>query len=336
MSNLSFRSILTRRLAVVSAIVLFAFSGLATVLPGQEIEEGTAAEGGNAGNQNQTATNFEPAPEGGYNQNDYNPLGLVDARFKITNFNLDRRYAGNGRGEFLDVVFDVNNLTSENVRLFAYVIAFYETDAVNERERNWVPYPVWRDRDYPSEQFLIHHITITPEDIPETSVWNPSDSDYIDYATTITRMRESVAGNVPVPDVRPPFWKYIEYINSHPTQGLEFTLYGDKGPTPDKVVQSNFPRPTPEEQKIRIHENLYKHKYTLQNNRRVTIFRSHHYSKFRADYKFFNRVAILLYDAEKAEAFETQKAEGVGEGDEPINPLIFKKVYAMERPLKNS
>ena len=41
MSNLSFRSILTRRLAVVSAIVLFAFSGLATVLPGQEIEEGT-------------------------------------------------------------------------------------------------------------------------------------------------------------------------------------------------------------------------------------------------------------------------------------------------------
>ncbi len=322
-----------RRLLVLSAVVLFSVSGLFSVLTGQTIEEGgqpatdAAPEG---------QVEFSPAPEGGFSANDYNPLALVDSRFRVTNFNLDRRYAGNGHGEFLDVVFDVNNLTSENVRLYAYVVAFYETDAVNKRQRQWVPYPRWRDRDYPAEQFLVHQITVTPQDIPDASVWNPSDSDYHDYVTTILRMRGGVAGNVPVPDIKPPFWKYVEYINAHPTQGLEFTLYGEKGPTPDKIVQSNFPKPTAEEQKKRVHKNLFRHKYTLQHNRRVTIFRSHHFSRFRADYKFYNRVAIMLFDADKADAMEAQAAEGIGEGDEPINPLIFKKVFQFNKRLKNS
>ncbi|MEQ9365572.1 MAG: hypothetical protein RIF32_15100 [Leptospirales bacterium] len=322
-----------RKLFVICSVVLFAAFGLVSVLPGQTIEEGgqpatdSAPEG---------EVEFTPAPDGGFSANDYNPLALVDARFRVANFNLDRRYAGNGHGEFLDVVFDVNNLTSENVRLYAYVVAFYESDAVNERERQWVPYPRWRDRDYPAEQFLVHQITVTPQDIPTASVWNPSDSDYHDYVTTILRMRGGVAGNVPVQDIKPPFWKYVEYINAHPTQGLEFTLYGEKGPTPDKILQSNFPRPTPEEQKSRVHKNLFRHKYTLQHNRRVTIFRSHHFSRFRADYKFFNRVAIMLFDADKADAMEAQAAEGVGEGDEPISPLIFKKVFQFNKPLKNS
>lgn len=321
------------KLSVLSAVVLFSISGFVTVLPGQNIEEGTTPADG-AGNQNQTE--FTPAPEGGFSENDYNPLSLIDPRFKVENFNLDRRFAGNGHGEFLDVVFDLNNLTNDNVRLYAYVVAFYESDAVNERERNWVPYPKWRDRDYPAEQFLVHQITITPQDIPQTAVWNPSDSDYHDYVTTVTRMRNSVAGDVPVPDVLPPFWKYVEYINAHPTQGLEFTLYGAKGPTPDKITQHNFPQPTPEEQKNRLHDRLYLHKYSLQHNRRVTIFRSHHFSRFRADYKFFNRVAVILFDADKADAFEAQIKEGVSEGDEPIRPLIFKKVFRFDTPLKNS
>jgi hypothetical protein len=325
-----------RKLPVPGVAVILLISGLFSVLPGQDIEEGNQPAPTTVAADTNGEAEFPPAPEGGYSANNYIPLQLIDPRFQVTHFNLDRRFAGNGHGEFLDVVFDVNNLTSEDVRLFAFVVAFYESDAVNERARNWVPYPSWRDRDYMKEQFLIHHIAITPRDIPDSTIWNPSDSDYHDYATTITRMRESVAGDVPIPDIKPPFWKYIEYINAHPTRGLEFTLHGDKGPTPDKVLQSNFPVPTPEEQRVRIHKSLYKHKYDLYHDRRVTIFRSHHYSKFRADYHFFNRVAILLFDAEKAVAFEKQRAEGVAAGDEPIQPLIFKKVFAFDSPMKNN
>lgn len=326
---------LSRKVLGFGLAVLFSISAMVNILPGQTIEEGN---GGAAGtdSEDEFAVKFSPAPEGGYIENNYSPLALIDPRFKIANFNLDRRFAGNGHGEFLDVVFDVNNLTSEDVRLYAYVVAFYESDAVNTRERKWVPYPRWRDRDYPAEQNLVHYITVTPQDIPEDSVWNPTDSDYFDYATTVNRMRDSIAGDVPVPDVKPPFWKYLEYINAHPTDGLEFVLYGAKGPTPDKIVQSNFPRPTPEEQKKRVHKNLFKHKYTLQHNRRSTIFRSHHFTRFRADYRFFNRVAVLIYDAEKAEAMEKQKEEGVGEGDDVIEPLIYKRVFMFnDRLMKN-
>ncbi len=308
--------------------------GAFSMLVGQDIQEGPA--GGDQQEDAGDTADLKPAPEGGYRQNNYDPLALIDPRFTVSHFNLDRRFSGNGRGEFLDVVFDLNNSTSKPVRLYVWVVAFYETDAVNERKRNWVPYPGWRDRDYPAEENLVHHITITPQDIPDEIVWNVDDPDWHKQTTIIERMRNGLAGDVPYPDVHPPFWKYLQFIIMNPTKGLEFTLYGDTSPTPDKIVQSNFPQPTPEEIKIGLHKNLFKHKYTLQHTRRKTIFRSHHYSGFRADYKFFNRVAILVFDADRADAFEAQASEGIGEGDQPIEALVYKKVFAFEKPLKNN
>jgi len=145
-------------------------------------------------------------------------------------------------------------------------------------------------------------MTVTPSDINDNDVWDRNDPDYLSYEKIVNRMENSVSATEPVYHLHPPFWKYLTYVTKNPEKGLKFTLYGEKGPTQDKLVQSNYIPPTPEEKKIRIHKTLVKHKYTLDQNRKKTIFRSHHFSKFRTDYFFFNTVysRMVYYGSKKA------------------------------------
>ncbi|MBL8020027.1 MAG: hypothetical protein JNM27_10215 [Leptospirales bacterium] len=266
---------------------------------------------------------------------DFDPIAVKDPRFVVTNVNFDRRYAPNGIGEFLDVVFDLKNLTSEPVEFYAYVLAFWETDSVDNNTRRMIPYPSWRVNDPARGEYLVHYITVTPKDIEEKEIWSDKDPDFKHYSHIIDRMRDSVATTEPVSDVRPPYWKYLSYISQRPAQGLKFKLYGEKGPGQHETIQTNYIPPTAEEKKLKVHRTLPQHKFTIENNRRATIFRSHHYSAYRADFRFFNMVSIVLFDAKQADAYEEQKkAGGPKAGEAKINPLVYKQTFRIARPLR--
>lgn len=311
--------------ATVFIALFIMVSGLFSVILSQNIEEG--------GNANGTDNAERQRPERVISIDQYRPVAVTDPRISVTGLNFDRRYAMNGTGEFLDVVFYVNNLTSEDIRLRAYVVAAYETDTVDEDLREWIPYPVWRNRDFAEERVMTHHIAITPGNINKDVIWDVNDADYVEYKTMINRMRNSVAGDRPIPEMYPPLWKYLQYINTYPENGLLFTLYGDKSPPVTEAVQSNYVAPTPEEMRKKIFHNLDAHTYTLEHTRRKTIFRSHHYSNFRAYYRFFNTVAIMIFDDVRMQEYIRQRDAGeVPAGERVINPLIYKKIFQIDIP----
>lgn len=264
----------------------------------------------------------------------YNPVAVNDPRFKIHNITVERRYAGNGMGEVLDVVFEIHNRKREPVELIGWVIATKETNAVNENSRNLVPYPTWRTHDPLKEVFLVHNVHISPKQIPAEKIWSEKDKDYQIAQMQINRWRNAVATTEPIDDPYPPIWKYVAYISRYPTQGLAFTLPGVTSPTEDKAVQSDYIPMTAEERKNRVHKTLDQHTYTLEHMSRKTVYRTHHYEYYRDDMDFFNRVSILVFDAEKAKQYEEQAGRQLNDGEERINPMVYYRTFTIDRKLK--
>jgi|YNPMSStandDraft_2_1061718.scaffolds.fasta_scaffold03948_2 hypothetical protein len=265
---------------------------------------------------------------------DYFPVSMEDPKISVTEVSVDRRFSPDGKGEILDIFFNIDNNTSERIDLFVWVIAYYETDAVEKEERRIVPYPTWRVYDPDKRTYLTRFIKITPKDIPIDKIWNPEDPDYQKYHNVIKRMRNVVGNLKVIGDVYPPVWKYVSYIMRYPTQGVPTIMYGDLGPTPDKLLFTNFIPPTPEEKRTKIFKHIPDHTFTINYNRRRTIFRSHHYSDYRADYYFFNTFRILIFDANKAKQFEEQANRELKQGEKPIDALMYHRIFFINREMK--
>ena len=265
---------------------------------------------------------------------DYFPVSMEDPKISVTDVSVDRRFSPDGKGEILDIFFNIDNNTSERIDLFVWVIAYYETDAVEKEERRIVPYPTWRVYDPDKRTYITRFIKITPKDIPIDKIWNPEDPDYQKYHNVIKRMRNVVGNLKVIGDVYPPVWKYVSYIMRYPTQGVPTIMYGDIGPTPDKLLFTNFIPPTPEEKRTKIFKHIPDHTFTINYNRRKTIFRSHHYSDYRADYYFFNTFRILIFDANKAKQFEEQANRELKQGEKPIDALMYHRIFFINREMK--
>ncbi len=265
---------------------------------------------------------------------DYFPVSMEDPKISVTDVSVDRRFSPDGKGEILDIFLTFDNNTSERIDLFVWVIAYYETDAVEKEERRIVPYPTWRVYDPDKRTYITRFIKITPKDIPIDKIWNPEDPDYQKYHNVIKRMRNVVGNLKVIGDVYPPVWKYVSYIMRYPTQGVPTTMYGDLGPTPDKLLFTNFIPPTPEEKRTKIFKHIPDHTFTINYNRRRTIFRSHHYSDYRADYYFFNTFRILIFDANKAKQFEEQANRELKQGEKPIDALMYHRIFFINREMK--
>ena len=265
---------------------------------------------------------------------DYFPVSMEDPKISVTEVSVDRRFSPDGKGEILDIFFNIDNNTSERIDLFVWVIAYYETDAVEKEERRIVPHPTWRVYDPDKRTYLTRFIKITPKDIPIDKIWNPEDPDYQKYHNVIKRMRNVVGNLKVIGDVYPPVWKYVSYIMRYPTQGVPTIMYGDLGPTPDNLLFTNFIPPTPEEKRTKIFKHIPDHTFTINYNRRRTIFRSHHYSDYRADYYFFNTFRILIFDANKAKQFEEQANRELKQGEKPIDALMYHRIFFINREMK--
>jgi len=265
---------------------------------------------------------------------DYFPVSMEDPKISVTDVSVDRRFSPDGKGEILDIFFNIDNNTSERIDLFVWVIAYYETDAVEKEERRIVPYPNWRVYDPDKRTYISRFIKITPKDIPIDKIWNPEDPDYQKYHNVIKRMRNVVGNLKVIGDIYPPVWKYVSYIMRYPMQGVPTIMYGDIGPTPDKLLFTNFIPPTPEEKRTKIFKHIPDHTFTINYNRRRTIFRSHHYSDYRADYYFFNTFRILIFDANKAKQFEEQANRELKQGEKPIDALMYHRIFFINREMK--
>ncbi len=257
-----------------------------------------------------------------YDIKNYKPFVTNSSLFKISQLHFARRFSFEGIGEFLDVVFYLDNLTTDPIELYAFVVAYYEVSNVDHNYRRWFPYPVWRKKDWGLEHFFISHAAFVPKHIPQASVWDEKDSDYIYYQRLRAIRSARFSNTKPLPKFHPPLWKYLEYMSAKPKEGLAFKLHGHFAPLPKDTLQVGFAPPDPghsllKEERIR---------YTLAHEPRRTIFRSHHFGQFRIDRSLFNRVAIVFFDAKEVERAETQ-------GKKSFVPA-FKKIYAINIPFE--
>ncbi len=260
--------------------------------------------------------------------NEFTTIAVPDRKLRIANLQMSRRYNKRGTGEFLDASFDIINHTNDPIELYGYVLACHYRDAVDHSYRRLLPYPPWRKRDFDKETFLIQYLTITPQNIADSLIWNTNDPDYRFYHRSVSKLRSS-PGEIPVADVHPPLWKYLQYMQRYPTQGLKFTLFGSKGPAAQESLQTNWIPPTVEERRKKTYTNYEKHTYSLYHRARQTIFHSHHHIEFTGGYRFFNLVAVQLFDARIAEEYEA--AEGkTPPGEEELEPLLYRHIVLLK------
>lgn len=264
----------------------------------------------------------------------YLPISIEDPRITITDVSVDRRFSPDGKGEIMDIFFNIDNNLSESIDVYIWVLAYYETDAVDKEERKIVPYPEWRVMDPDKRFFITRFIKITPKDIPPEKVWTPEDPDYKKYHQVIERMRNAVGHMKVISDIYPPVWKYVSYIMRYPTQGIPAVVYGDQGPTLDKLLFTNYVPPTPEEKTTKIFKHIPDHSFTINYSRRRTIVRSHHYTPYKANFKFFNMFRILIFDANKAKQYEEQASRELKEGEIPVESIMYHRIFYLNKDIK--
>ena len=255
---------------------------------------------------------------------DYKPLSKKDIRFVVSKPTFSRHLAVDGSGEYLDVIFDIQNHTTESINFYLFVSAYNESDLVDKKYRKWVPHTKWRKRDFYKEDFIVNKVSITPKDILPSLIWDANDPDQAHYRALSTLKKNFVSTTRPLPEVYPPMWKYLEYIRHNPKTGVAFQLSGALVPPADKAIQTGKARALlyEKEGKARMSKKD-KPKYTIENSPHLSMIYTYHFSDFGRDRNFFNRVAIQLFDAEDVD--KNLRAGGAGEA-------AFKKIYSIKVP----
>ncbi|TGN17600.1 hypothetical protein [Leptospira idonii] len=236
---------------------------------------------------------------------DLYPLSIYDTRIRLKSVNFVKRHADTGKGEILDVQVELESRVPEDNTYSIYVLAGYEGNQVNEAERRLVPYPAWRKNDPKKEAKTLYFTNVMPTPVTALEVWGQE---------TLNKKKAEVEKlhwqgfEAEYPE--PTFTETVDYLCKNNAKALGFTLYGETGPTQDKVVQYNYVAQTPEEKKKQVHDTLPKHTYTIYNNKYQTLVTSHHYSQYRPNFLSFNKIAVLVFDPKKQ-----------------TNSLLFRKFY---------
>ncbi|PJZ55273.1 hypothetical protein [Leptospira adleri] len=222
---------------------------------------------------------------------EYYPLSYYDERLAVKNISFFRRHSDNGKGEFLDVMVELENRDFEPAKFSAYILAVNETTSVSAEKRELVPFPKWRGYDSENNTFVINFQNLMPQKLEPKSVWGEEKFNKVkkDYDDKIAR-GETVKMGIPG------LTEIITFLTNHPENALEFTIFGEQGPKKDQVLISNFVDQTEEEKKKQAHETLNKHTYTIYNAKYKTTLMSHHYTEYRPGYVSYNKVVILIFN----------------------------------------
>ncbi|RHX90793.1 hypothetical protein [Leptospira stimsonii] len=222
---------------------------------------------------------------------EYYPLSYYDERLSVKNISFFRRHSDNGKGEFLDVMVELENRDFDPAKFSAYVIAVNETTSVSAEKRELVPFPKWRGYDTENNTFVINFQNLMPQKLEPKSVWGEEKFNKVkkEYDDKIAR-GETVKMGIPS------LTEIITYLTNHPENALEFTIFGEQGPKKDQVLISNFVDQTEDERKKQSHDSLNKHTYTIYNAKYKTTLMSHHYTEYRPGYVTYNKVVILIFN----------------------------------------
>jgi len=209
-----------------------------------------------------------------------------DPDLDIETFSLLRNYAASGRGEFLNVSFNLINKTNKAKEYQIYVLAGYEMDAP-------VPYPSkWRKADPQANIHLLRFQKLAPEPIEDKVVLGDKATEERDNL----RYR-SVYNSLPLREFENELTLegYDHYLVKNPDKALKVKVYGDEAPPKAEQVVSNIEYKKDETDRD-VNYSVENQTYTVQTTKFRTTLTTHHYSQFREDYKFFNRVLVLIFD----------------------------------------
>ncbi|TGK09906.1 hypothetical protein EHO60_11090 [Leptospira fletcheri] len=246
---------------------------------------GTAASGQNA--EKPAASN-----QGGV---EFYPLAYYDDRLVVKEVSFFRRHADNGKGEFVDVMVELENRDFDAANFSVYILAVNESSLAKVNEhRELVPFPRWRTYDLEDDTKVVNFQNLMPTLLDNKAVWG--DQRYAEikkkYDDKITRGEKAKLGN-------PSFNELVHYLTNNPQTALPITLYGETGPTKDKVLVSNYVPQTAEDLQKQRHDSLNKHTYTIYNAKYKTTIFSHHYTEYRPGYFTFNKIAVLIFNPQK-------------------------------------
>ena len=254
---------------------------------------------------------------GAYVIENYAPYVLGDNRIRVKKISYNRSLSLSSDGDILEFIIDLRNATTEPIDLYCFFIAFYETDLVNRKYYKWIHNMNWRKRDFATEDRVIINVSSSPKEISPAIVWNQKDPDSAYYTKLIERQRKLISTVEPLPrSYYPPIWKYLEYTRYNPKKGMRFTIPGHLSPTPEKSFEASP-----------MAKKKGGYRYYLQHSIRRTIIRSFFLNIQTTQKPFYNRVAIVLYDAE-------QIKEKAGKSPNELYP-VFKRIYSITstRPL---
>lgn len=217
---------------------------------------------------------------------DYQPVSIPDPELDVKNFSFVRNFGASGRGEFLNVTFDLVNKTDRPKEYQVYVLAAYENEVP-------VAYPsTWRKKDPQRNIYLTPFQKLSPEPIDEKVVLGDkaaAEREGLKY--------KSVFNQVPLREFEnePTLEGYDHYLIKNPDKALKVKIFGYEAPPKSEQIATNL-ETKKEELDRDVHYATENHTYTVQNNKYFTTVTTHHFSKFRENYLFFNRVLILVFD----------------------------------------
>ncbi|NBU96916.1 MAG: hypothetical protein EBS19_01675 [Spirochaetia bacterium] len=215
---------------------------------------------------------------------DQQALPTEDPNLEVRNINYLKNYASSGRGEFLNVTFDLINKSEKTKEYLVYVLALHEAVVP-------VPYPSnWRADDPQKNIKIIKFQKLSPELLEDKTVIGEkttTDMANLKYKSilneSLNRLDEPTLDN------------FINYLIKNPDKALKVKVFGNESPTKAEYITSNLST-LKEERDRDVNYATENHTWTIQNNKFKTTVTTHHFSLYRNDYLFFNKILVLVFD----------------------------------------
>ncbi|MCB1140856.1 MAG: hypothetical protein H7A24_07110 [Leptospiraceae bacterium] len=234
---------------------------------------------------------------------DLQVLPTPDPLLKVKNINYLRNYASSGRGEFLNISFDLDYTGQETKEYLVYVLALNEEIAE-------VPYESkWRSKDPQKNIKLIRFQKLSPEPIePKAVLGEKSAQDYDNLKMA------SILNNTLNREFEPTLEQYVDYLTKNPDKALKVKVYGDEAPAPAESNLSNI-EVKQDERDRDVNYATDNHTYSILASKFKTVVTTHHFSKYRNDFRFFNKVVVLVFDPSR-----------------PNQKLIHRSIQSIKKP----
>lgn len=217
---------------------------------------------------------------------------IRDERIAVENVSFWKKNATDGKGDYLELSFDIVNKTEDPIPLKMFLIAFNERDLVDKEYRRFVEYPKWRVFDEDKKM----HKLILFDSIPAIN--------HQEVAAFARKKEEAIAksggfkprideeestGNKKKVTLKK-FLQYVQYIHENPNSGIDILLQG--------YENTNYNIKCASEAKAGKECLKKKGAYLIEEKALKANVWAKLLARYTVDKKFFNHLGIVLYDPE--------------------------------------